>query len=71
MTEPSTDNLIFRFWQLTGSQMRDIALELGLMTKDDLQVPPHERYRNALNVAKQKGLLVELAKHVEKLERKA
>lgn len=71
MTEPSTDNLIFRFWQLTGSQMRDIALELELMTKDDLQVPPHERYRNALNVAKQKGLLVELAKQIEKLERKA
>lgn len=68
VTEPSTDNLIFRFWQLSGSQMRDIALELGLITKADLQVPPHERYHNALNVAKQKGLLVELAKQIEKHE---
>ncbi|PHV10315.1 metallophosphoesterase [Chitinimonas sp. BJB300] len=68
VTEPSTDNLIFRFWQLSSSQMRDIALELGLMTKDDMQVPPHERYRNALNVAKQKGLLIELAKLIEKNE---
>lgn len=69
VTEPSTDNLIFRFWQLSGSQMRDIALELGLMTKDDLNVPPHERYYNALNLAKEKELLVELAKHIEKYEK--
>lgn len=41
------------------------------MTKDDLQVPPHERYHNALNVAKQKGLLAELAKHIEKHEKNA
>jgi len=71
VTEPSTDNLIFRFWQLSGSQMRDIALELGLITKADLQIPPHERYHNALNVAKEKGLLVELAKQIEKYERHA
>lgn len=71
VTEPSTDNLIFRFWQLSSSQMRDIAIELGLMTQDDLKVPPHERYHNALNVAKQKGLLAELAKQIEKLERNA
>lgn len=69
VTEPSTDNLIFRFWQLSNSQMRDIALELGLITKEDLQVPPHERYHVALHVAKQKGLLVELARRIEKLEK--
>ena len=69
VTEPSTENLIFRFWQLSGSQMRDIALELGLITKADLQVPPHERYHNALNVAKQKGLLAELARRIEKHEK--
>lgn len=69
VTEPCTDNLIFRFWQLSASQMRDTALELGLITKADMKVPPHERYHNALNVAKQKGLLVELAKQIEKYEK--
>lgn len=69
VTEPSTDNLIFRFWQLSNSQMRDIALELDLITKNDLQLPPHERYHMALNVAKEKGLLVELARRIEKHEK--
>lgn len=71
VTEPSTDNLIFRFWQLSGSQMRDIALQLGLITKADLQIPPHERYQSALRLAKEKGLLVELARQIEKYERNA
>lgn len=71
VTEPSTDNLIFRFWQLSGSQMRDIALQLGLITKADLQVPPHERYHSALKLAKEMGLLVELAKQIEKHEKNA
>lgn len=69
VTDPSTDNLIFRFWQLSGSHMRDIALKLGLITRVDLQIPPHERYHNALNAAKEKKLLVELAKQIEKYEK--
>ncbi|WP_082498236.1 metallophosphoesterase [Pseudorhodoferax sp. Leaf267] len=69
VTEPSTDNLVFRFWQLSGSQMRDIALELGLITKADLKVPPHQRYHSALKLAREKGLLVELAKEIEKREK--
>jgi len=70
VTAPSTDNLIFRFWQLSGSQMRDIALQLGLITKIDLQIPPHERYHGAMKLAKEKGLLVELAREIEKYEKK-
>ncbi|GLS13431.1 metallophosphoesterase [Hydrogenophaga electricum] len=69
MTEPSTENLIFRFWQLNGSQMRDIALQLGLITKADLKRPPHERYHSALKLAKEKGLLVELARLIEQHEK--
>jgi hypothetical protein len=69
VTEPSTDNLIFRFWQLSGSQMRDIALQLGLITKADLQIPPHERYHSAIKLAKEKGLLIELARQIEKHEK--
>lgn len=64
--EISTDDLIFRFWQLSSSQMRDIALELGLMTTEAMRDPPHERYRNVLIVAKQRGVLIELAKLIEK-----
>ena len=71
VTEPSTDNLIYRFWQLSGSQMRDIALQLGLITKADLQIPPHERYEIALKLAKEKGLLVELARQIEQHEKNA
>lgn len=71
VTEPSTDNLVSRFWQLSGSQMRDIALQLGLITKADLQIPPHERYQSALKLAKENGLLVELARQIEKYEKNA
>lgn len=71
MTEPSTDNIIYRFWQLSGSQMRDIALQIGLITTADLQIPPHERYHSALKLAKEKGLLVELARQIEKYEKNA
>ena len=51
--------------------MRDIALQLDLITKADLQIPPHERYHKALNAAKEKNLLVELAKQIEKYEKNA
>jgi hypothetical protein len=68
--EPSTDNLVFRFWQLSTSQMRDIALELGLITNEDLKLPPHERYYKALETSRKKGLLIELAKSIEKCEKK-
>ena len=67
----SIDNLISRFWQLSASQMRDITLELRLITRADLQIPPHERYQNALILAKEKGLLVELARQIEKYEKNA
>ena len=71
VTEPTTDNLIFRFWQLSVSQMRDIALELGLITKADLQIPPHKRYHSALKLAKERGLLIELARQIEMHEKNA
>jgi hypothetical protein len=69
VNEPSTDNLVFRFWQLSGSQRRDIALQLGLITKADLQIPPHHLYHNALKLAKERGLLLDLARQIEKHEK--
>jgi len=69
VSKPSTDNLVFRFWQLRVDEMRDIALDLGLISKADLDLQPPQRYFKAMEVAKQKGLLVELASRVEKHEK--
>ena len=68
VSEPSTDDLVFRFWQLRVDVMRDIAMGLELITEADLDLPPHRRYFKALEVAKQKGLIVELAREIEKHE---
>lgn len=71
VSEPSTDDLVFRFWQLRVDVMRDIALGLGLITEADLDVRPYQRYHKAMEVAKQRGLLVELAREIEKYEQNA
>lgn len=68
---PSTQNLAYRYWQLTGSQMREIALDLKLMTEADLKVPQEERYSKVLRAAKEKGLVEDLARRVEQFENKA
>lgn len=68
MSQPSTKNLVFRFWALSISQRRDIALELNLMTSSDLAVPEPERYARALKAAAEKGLLGELALRIEQIE---
>jgi hypothetical protein len=68
VSDPSTDDLVFRFWQLRADVMRDIALGLGLITEADLDVKPHQRYFKAMEVARQRGLLVELAREIEKHE---
>lgn len=69
LSDPSTDDLVFRFWQLRADLMRDIALRLELITEADLKVKPHQRYFKAFEVAKEKGLLVDLAREVAKHER--
>lgn len=69
MPEPSTQDLAYRYWQLSGSQMREIALSLKLIEDSDIKVPPYERYSKALKAAKDQGLLVELARKVEQYEK--
>lgn len=71
MPEPSTQDLAYRYWQLSGSQMREIALSLKLIDDADIKAPPHERYSKALKAAKDQGLLVELARKVEQYEKKS
>ncbi|MFZ2989504.1 metallophosphoesterase [Ideonella sp.] len=68
VSEPSTDDLVFRFWQLRTDVMRDIALDLGLITEVDLDLKPHQRYFKAMEVARQRGLLVALAREIERYE---
>jgi hypothetical protein len=68
LSDPSTDDLVFRFWQLRADLMRDIALRLELITEADLKIKPHQRYYKAFELAKEKGLLVDLAREVAKHE---
>jgi predicted MPP superfamily phosphohydrolase len=69
MPEPSTENLVFRFWQLGAREMREIALGLGLIDQVDLDLPPPQRYYKAMETARDKGLLAELAGQIQKHEK--
>ena len=62
-------NLIFRFWNLTMSQRRDISLSLGLIDESEMELPEPERYGRALIRAREQGLLDRVAEEVERLER--
>ncbi|MGB8266898.1 MAG: metallophosphoesterase [Candidatus Velthaea sp.] len=64
MSEETTRNLVFRFWNLTISQRREIALSLGLISDDELRLPEPERYGRALLRAGERGLLDQLAREV-------
>jgi hypothetical protein len=48
MGDASTRNLVFRFWNLTMSQRREIALGIGLISEEELGLPEPERYGRAL-----------------------
>lgn len=68
MSDEPTRNLVYRFWQLTVSQRREIALKLNLIAKDDLATPEAERYGRALIRAAENNLLKQLAEEVERCE---
>nr|WP_315487991.1 metallophosphoesterase [uncultured Rhodoferax sp.] len=69
MSSPSTKGLVFRFWHLTVSERRNLALRLNLITQADLELPEEERYDKALNLAAERGQLAELAGEVDKLQK--
>lgn len=69
MGDEGTRNLVFRFWNLTISQRRDIARRLGLIEEDELGLPEPERYGRALRRAGERGLLDQLAREIAELER--
>jgi hypothetical protein len=69
MSDEGTRNLIFRFWKLTMSQRREIALELGLIDKEELQLPEPERYGRALLRAGERGLIEQVAQEIARREK--
>jgi hypothetical protein len=70
MSDTTTRNLVFRFWNLTGSQRREIALYLGLIDAQELQLPEPERYGRALQRAGERHLLNQVAQEVKQRENK-
>ncbi|MCX7258596.1 MAG: metallophosphoesterase [Polaromonas sp.] len=68
MQGPSMRNLIYRFWDLSIAERRDIMLKFGLIDVADLRVPEPELYKKAFKQAAARGLLVELASEIERVE---
>ena len=68
MSDEGTRNLVLRFWNLTGSQRREIALRLGLIDPSELRLPEPERYGRALRRAGERGLLDRVAQEVKQME---
>lgn len=68
MSDERTRNLVYRFWQLTVGQRRDITLKLKLITDDDMVTPEAERYGRALLKAAEESKLEELADEVGRCE---
>ena len=69
MGDATTRNLVFRFWNLTSSQRREITLTLGLISREEIDLPEAERYGRGLILAGQRGKLDELAREVARRER--
>lgn len=57
MGDAKTRHLVDRFWDLDGSDRREIALELGLITEEEIALPEPQRYGVALIRASEQGLL--------------
>lgn len=68
MSDEITRNLISRFWGLTISQRREIALRLELIEEDELQLLEPERYGRAILRAGERGQLDALAREVAQVE---
>lgn len=69
MSDEGTRNLVFRFWNLSSSQRRDLALKLALIERDELKLPEPERYGRALLRAAERGVLDKVAHEVALRER--
>jgi GTPase-associated adaptor domain/Calcineurin-like phosphoesterase len=71
MQGPTMRNLIYRFWELSIGERREITLKLGLIMEADLhlRVPEPELYKKAFREAAARGLLGDLATEIERIEK--
>ena len=69
MSDEGTRNLVFRFWNLTTSQRRDLALKLALIGRVGMRLPAPERYGRALLRAGERGILDQVAREVASREK--
>lgn len=70
MGDEGTDNLVFRFWELSSSERREITHRLGLIDETDMRLPEPERYGRAFIRAKKRGLVERLADEIAGMERR-
>jgi len=63
-------NIVSRFWDLDSSDRRKIALELGLISTEEVALPEPERYGKALIRAKERDLLDRVAEMISEKEGK-
>lgn len=70
MSQKNSRNLMMRFWDLSSSRRYQIALELGLITQDEVNVPEPERYSRAFRRAVERGLFDRLDEEVTKWQKK-
>jgi hypothetical protein len=64
MGDMSTRHLVDRFWDLDASDRREIALELELISEEEINLPEPQRYGIALIRAAKRNLLDQLEKLV-------
>lgn len=69
MGEEDTRDLLYRFWNLTSSQRRDIAISYNLLEDGEMKLPEPERYGRALIRAAQLRIMEKIAAEVAKLEK--
>ena len=69
MGDEGTRNIVARFWDLDGSERRELALDLGLISSEEIALSEPERYGKALIRAKERGLIDKLADRIAELER--
>jgi hypothetical protein len=68
MGDKRTRHIVDRFWDLDASDRREIALELGLIDQEEVQLPEAQRYGVALIRAAERHLIDRLAELVTERE---
>lgn len=68
MGEENTRDLLYRFWNLSSSQRREIAISFGLLKDGEIKLPEPERYGRALIRAAEMQIMDKVAAEVAKLE---